>query len=541
MPRNRPRGRWSNLSNGLNDRTLAKRIVSEQLSPTRSHARILGKAIVAVGAAIAITMAWLAIRSPTGPSYRGKSAGYYFPRWESRHAESDGESRWPDDAGADAVPFLVQVLRTEDSPARKLFLRAWEKLPSRLGGCLPLPQDADSIRSDAFGRLLTIAHSTAGMVELAKRFDSLPVEVQEGYLNYFTELPALSTHTVPLLKHTLESTNCSLKHTALSTLLALGSPSVEHLPRILQILEEDLEGDASADLPWAVYSRLLGRLGSDAKPATPLLLNLTKSAFCPTRINAGLALIRIEPGRQSFKDFFDREVASQGSTEVARFVEFLWHEAQIDTSPLRPEDALPVLQTLLDESYVTNLLWSATSTNTNRAHASAMASATRSIHQRAIVAVAAFGSNAAPAVPHLTPLLSHRAPEVRLAAARALQKIGPVAPASVPQLLSALPDGGLHEPLVELLGGYGLVASKAIPDLQAMTAGRWRPHWSNAPSEYESLMMERYGLIPKGSAGIATTSHRTKITPSLQKAAKMALQRIERQMSGTPEVDARAP
>jgi HEAT repeat protein len=485
----------------------------------------VGKAIVMSCVAAGVAVVSLAVRSPVGPTYRGKPAGYDFSRWESNRSPSASEQRWPEDAGADAVPLLVEVLRLQDGRVREFVIHAWGKLPGLARDRMAGPRPADAIRGEAFERLTTIVETRDGMAELSRNFFRLPTDCQEVFLRCFGSLDGLTNFTVPLLTAAFYQNQDQRRQAASLSLLELGLPAVEILPDIARFLEQEHARAGQTTLPWASYCRLLGRIGPQAARARPLLHELKRNPDVKIRVEAGIALNRIEPYRQSLSDFLEREIIPQGREAVRQFFEFIWQESEAKPQSLPADDCLEVLVPLLDESAVREILtWRTAGANNEREAVNYLTT----LHlQRTVAAIGALGSKAAPAVSGLTPLLSHRECGVRLTAARALRRIGPIAPESIPALVSAMADGGLHQPLVELLGGYGPLAGKAIPDLQALAAGRWRPHWLNAPPDINWFMFERYGLIPEGSATEASKRPPTKIGPELQKAAIVALEKIE--------------
>jgi len=119
----------------------------------RSKKRLLSRfagGMAILGAATVLALVWFSVRTPRGPTYRGRAIGYYFPRWVSPNENYADTKRWPSDAGADAVTFLIHVLGTRDS-------KAW--LPTQITHRLPWPQPAEAIRLNAFEHLPEIIHS----------------------------------------------------------------------------------------------------------------------------------------------------------------------------------------------------------------------------------------------------------------------------------------------------------------------------------------------------------------------------------------------
>ena len=97
-------------------------------------------------------LAWVALQSGE-PVYRGKPI-----------------SRWINEVGvfanppapalplldSNAVPFLVEALDRQDGQLRRVYLRIWNKLPSRVQNRLPQPVPGWAIRANAAALLGTI-------------------------------------------------------------------------------------------------------------------------------------------------------------------------------------------------------------------------------------------------------------------------------------------------------------------------------------------------------------------------------------------------
>ncbi len=73
-----------------------------------------------------------------------------------------------------AAPYLVSVLRRQDSPWAKRYMRDWPKLPLWLRQRLPLPTSADALRANAVTMLAGTGpgspETIAALLEVAEKF-----------------------------------------------------------------------------------------------------------------------------------------------------------------------------------------------------------------------------------------------------------------------------------------------------------------------------------------------------------------------------------
>ena len=116
--------------------------------------------IIALLVATVGGLAWVMLQSGE-PVYRGKSI-----------------SRWINDVGvfanppapalplldSNAVPFLVEALDRQDGQLRRVYLRLWNNLPSRVQNRLPQPVPGWAIRANAAALLGTIGTNAVSAI-----------------------------------------------------------------------------------------------------------------------------------------------------------------------------------------------------------------------------------------------------------------------------------------------------------------------------------------------------------------------------------------
>lgn len=90
-----------------------------------------------------------------GTRYRGQGVGAYFPVWHWPSTRRTGPRYgFPEDAGADAVPFLIEVTRLPESRLRDWLAGLyWNPVPSWLQRWLPRPTYVEETRQLARARV----------------------------------------------------------------------------------------------------------------------------------------------------------------------------------------------------------------------------------------------------------------------------------------------------------------------------------------------------------------------------------------------------
>jgi hypothetical protein len=318
------------------------------------------------------------------------------------------------------------------------------------------------------------------------------------------------------------------------------------VPKEKMVLQPFGKPGSSALQFWCLR---LGQLGQAGRPAIPLLERLRTNDLVGIRTAAGLALARISGKLGAVPQFFENEVRPAGLAAMAAFV----GAAQQDTDGVRT-----IGDARLDDLYP---IWISLLTQDPAAGDAAVGGATEGpsashraashwdyLRLSAAQAVQRYGRNAVPAVPVLTRLLRDPDGAVREEASETLRRLGPVAPETLPQWVSALDDPWLLQYLVPLVGGYGPLASNAVPTLELVAAGQLPTGWTNhgrLPAAslptgvgvlYRRLLAERYGIsMPGGGVGqgVVTVGKdggnlpRLEVRPRLRQSAAEALRQIQ--------------
>jgi hypothetical protein len=227
-------------------------------------------------AAVAVLVLWsgLGLIRDRVPRYRGETAAYFFPKW-TRLELWEIEGRWPDDAGADAMPFLVSFLarfgHDVDASLGARLADHWDELPEAVEKRLPQPVSPVMRMHLAIAYLGRALNTDPEALRvLADRFHELPEYAQGSLLGELPREPSdLNRIRDDLLRRALASQSLELQVPALSVVLQSAEDFTAYLPEVMLAFEAVVAG-----VPAALGVRFvdrLGALGPVARPAVPVL------------------------------------------------------------------------------------------------------------------------------------------------------------------------------------------------------------------------------------------------------------------------------
>ncbi len=422
--------------------------------------------VIAMLLAVAAVILW---RWPeSGPRYRGQGVGAYFPVWHWPSARRTGSLYgFPEDAGADAVPFLIEVTRLPESGLRDWLAGLyWDPLPSSLQRWIPRPTYVEETRQLARTQLRLRLQRPDCLHEMLRRFDDLPPDTGALLLAQAGSLRSHPKEVLPLLRRLLHGTNADRQEAAASAVLDLGDGGRPLLPDLLAYLEtlEVPKGNPGPQSyspgaefgKWQLWCLGLGALEVAGQSAAPLLEVLKTNDDVNIRAAAGLARARVrgEPG--AVRQFLESEVLPAGLPATVAFMRVMWWEHGVGLNPVAHgnapvDDLLPVWISLLLTNHNTSEL-APPAPVPDQATGETVSQQVRGLRLTAMWAIRRYGTNAVPVAPALAGLLQDPDELIREEAADALGGIGPVAPETIPRLVSALADPWLFDLLVTLVG-----------------------------------------------------------------------------------------
>jgi HEAT repeats len=254
---------------------------------------------------VIVAVAWFLFAPASGPTYEGKSAGYWFNQYDlsqnpptgqmnAKTSEMEDASLNAFDAmGTNAVPYLVHELFStwRDSSVCRYFSAAIQKLPERWH--IPHPEDGDQHHEVADDLLEEITPPPELVLPLVTNaFNST-----NAFLALAVFEAADTNHRevlVPWLVKELHSSDDDVRAEAANILDDIQPPAAEVLPDLISAL--DTSG-TNTELANHVVD-LVGKYGADAVAAIPALAaRFNQETNQDRRIELAGALCRIDAGQ----------------------------------------------------------------------------------------------------------------------------------------------------------------------------------------------------------------------------------------------------
>lgn len=421
-------------------------------------------ATLAVGFGLLVCLVWHFILSEPTPVYCGKSAAYWFPKWVPPGATSP--SHWPEDAGPDAIPFLLNHLKgmgkSMDLYEEDWLASNWEKLPDSIIRRLPQPI-ALGDRAD-----LTIS-------AIADILDDYPESVRElatalpefsdyakGKLIWIlpTESPELNALRLDLIRMALKGPSPELRDSAMTWVLYTAEEFVACLPEILHAAAAyEAEGNPMRT-SWNPL--LFAELGEIAAPLLPFLEKERNSETSEFKISPAIALARIRGGDEAMLALLDSSIVAQGWDAVDGYLTTI--SALSNPSP---RTLLPFWINLASERGASDLI------SRLPIHPTDPTNLVSKVRTRALNRLLPINGDPSPSTEVLLEALHSSDSDVLVEALKTLLRFDPPPEAALPRLIQLLPNGSYRGYIVELLGKYGNRATNAIPILSALAEGRY--------------------------------------------------------------------
>jgi HEAT repeat protein len=248
------------------------------------------KAVLIVGGLLISALLATALLRPREPVYDGQSLSYWFERLQ----RPNPEAAWSAirEIGPQAVPFLLQKVRRENSAPQTWYRNTWAKLPSRVRHLLPTPKRRQMrFRVDA--ALHAIGPSS--IPQLISAFADPNREVKLLAISVVRSMKQPSRETVRRLIPLLKDRDREVRGNAILALDRTAPYRQEAVPALIDALADDYSGGFGVTANVRELAAwTLGRMGPDAAAAAPRLMTLLTNTNSRMRDEAATALARVQ-------------------------------------------------------------------------------------------------------------------------------------------------------------------------------------------------------------------------------------------------------
>ncbi len=434
----------------------------------RPSPRLLaGVIVVGIAVVLAGFLGWSA-----GPRYQGRSMGHWFPRivWEGLAAESRIKERMESlqAAGPEVFPLLVAAAQVRDGRLARAFSEFRGRLPERAQRLCPIWVREEWIHGWVAGIVQEGLYREPMLRAYTNAYDSFPVALRHAISRATREVtvprdPALRDLAVPLARRMLAETNHGLSLAGATELLAWARTDASLFPELVEACGKWPPGFVSISHAALSFVRSLAALGTNAAPFEPWLAEWARFGVPMERACAAATLPAIAPERHPWGPTMAAQLPHLGLAELAAIV------PRYEDARLNPETRrglLSAVASLLDPDDPAGLAMPP-----SRGPVPVSRPATNVV-SLVLEFAKTSGTNAVVAAPYLARLARHPESEWSETSAEVLARLGPVAPATVPDMVSALTNAVAAPALVLLLASYGPEAGAALPRLREFMAGR---------------------------------------------------------------------
>jgi HEAT repeat protein len=256
------------------------------------HQRTVALIILAVIVGAILVAALVPSREP---QYEGKPLSYWVDQlWTQpeRHTECNKAIQT---IGPQAVPFLIQQARRQDSPYERLSRFTWAKLPAVLQRRIPQPAPVSYDLHRKIGFVLGLIGQPA-LPQLVPALKDHNDGVRLVAVEAMGSIAPKSDTVVRLVAKLLNDSNALTRVNAALALGVMKPNSVLAVPDLIRALRDSDVGPQPR-MTVAVRAnaaRVLGEIGPEARGATPELRKLLNTGDSYTRQQAAVALWRID-------------------------------------------------------------------------------------------------------------------------------------------------------------------------------------------------------------------------------------------------------
>lgn len=418
-------------------------------------------------------------------------------------------------ASPEAIPWLLRVIRRDDSLLKRLYQKHESRVPQVIRKWLPVPVASKSIREQALNVLTSVARRSPS--ETSRRL--LPA-LESG--NHYQRVAAaramvssrmLAEPVCRALAVNLAHPNTEVRDAAFDALIQLNSYEGP-----MNLAEIDDSTFAAMTRYWVglgpiqqvdphrsvALVRTIAHLSRKFQFALPALAELRTNTNAFVRVEATYSVWRVVPSDRSCGLGLLREFVEPIGDAKYRAGEYLARDAA--NMKLGAADTVPKV-------------------------VAAMGKGGPVFCTQAAQILAHFGKDALPALPTLTNALRALDRELRLAAVRAIEAIGPAASNAIPALVESLNDPITQSQAAGALGAFGQSAISAVPKLAELVA---KPAPFAGGTELRSNAARTLGRIGLANETVlsALREAAAESEARIRTAATEALQRIRPPRSG---------
>lgn len=253
------------------------------------------KTILLVAGVFAVAVIFAAIIRPAEPAYHSKTVSF----WLDQIAAGTGD--WTEitnafyQIGPKAVPFVAARLKRDRSWPRRSYRQAWAHLPGFLRRQVSPPSDPfkevsavnafEDIGPSAIPSLTTLLKDNSAVVRSASAW-ALESLRRSGHGDEVT---------ICALANALSDPDATVRCNAARALGEFGPKANMAIPALTARLKDDDKGAEQGSIVFvrAAAARALGRIGPSARETTPILTNLLNAPQPYLRMEATIALWRI--------------------------------------------------------------------------------------------------------------------------------------------------------------------------------------------------------------------------------------------------------
>jgi hypothetical protein len=220
------------------------------------------------------------------PLHNGKPLRYWLNQLlTANHAQAELVIQ---EFGTNIIPILRAKLKTENSPLRNWYRKTWPIIPAGLQRWLHAPMTLDEAQEPIHRALCALG--SPAVPYLVNWLQSGDPILRLRAIYAIRDIGPAASTAVPILTNLINDADPTTSGEAAFALVCVGTPTNGAIPALVRIVNSDpIPLKRRGGAAWA-----LGRMGAAAQSGVPALKNLSKSNDPYARVQAEIALWRIE-------------------------------------------------------------------------------------------------------------------------------------------------------------------------------------------------------------------------------------------------------